>query len=149
LRNIKGIGGRNNSTTARQFDLARSLFKLRPCCRQHIWNTVGNHVLAKVSVRGLYIDTCSVPLLLNVESAKTKVAATLTPTNLTCSNAGIVDATRREGLCEDYDTVKAGMTLPWSNGPVEGQINRLKMLKRQMYGRAKIELLSQRFLLAA
>ena len=38
------------------------------------------------------------------------------------------------------------MTLPWSNGPVEGQINRLKMLKRQMYGRASLDLLSQRFL---
>jgi len=45
----------------------------------------------------------------------------------------------------NYDAVKAGMTLPWSNGPVEGQINRLKMLKRQMYGRANIDLLSQRF----
>ncbi len=51
-------------------------------------------------------------------------------------------------LGEDYEAVKAGVTLEWSNGPVEGQINRLKMLKRQMYGRASIELLSQRFLLA-
>ena len=33
---------------------------------------------------------------------------------------------------------------PWSNGPVEGHINRLKMLKRQMYGRAGIELLRAR-----
>ncbi|MDV2998266.1 MAG: ISL3 family transposase ISAcma23 [Chroococcidiopsis sp. SAG 2025] len=52
-------------------------------------------------------------------------------------------------LREDYDAVKAGVTLPWSNGQTEGQINRLKMLKRQMYGRAKIDLLRQRFLLAA
>jgi transposase len=52
------------------------------------------------------------------------------------------------GLLEDYDAVKAGMTLEWSNGQVEGQINRLKMLKRQMYGRAGINLLSRRFLLA-
>jgi len=37
---------------------------------------------------------------------------------------------------EDYDTVKGHD--PASNGPVEGQINRLKMLKRQMYGRASI-----------
>ncbi len=51
-------------------------------------------------------------------------------------------------LGEDYEAVKAGVTLEWSNGQVEGQINRLKMLKRQMYGRASIELLSQRFLLA-
>jgi len=50
-------------------------------------------------------------------------------------------------LPEDYDAVKAGVTLPWSNGQTEGQINRLKMLKRQMYGRASIELLSKRFLL--
>ena len=45
--------------------------------------------------------------------------------------------------------MKAGLRLPWSNGPVEGQINRLKMLKRSMFGRAKIDLLSRRFLLAA
>ncbi len=50
-------------------------------------------------------------------------------------------------LREDYDAVKAGVTLPWSNGQTEGQINRLKMLKRQMYGRAGMELLSRRFLL--
>ncbi len=51
-------------------------------------------------------------------------------------------------LREDYDAVEAGVTLPVSNGPVEGHINRLKMLKRQMYGHAGIELLSRRFLLA-
>ena len=50
------------------------------------------------------------------------------------------------GLWEDYEAVKAGLTLPWSTGPVEGQINRLKMLKRQMFGRANIDLLKQRVL---
>jgi transposase len=53
------------------------------------------------------------------------------------------------GLRADYDAVKAGIMLPWSTGPVEGQINRLKMLTRSMFGRAKIDLLSQRFLLTA
>jgi transposase len=53
------------------------------------------------------------------------------------------------GLRADYEAVKAGLCLPWSTGPVEGQINRLKMLKRSMFGRAKIDLLSQRFLRAA
>ena len=52
------------------------------------------------------------------------------------------------GLESDYDAVKAGVTMSVSNGPVEGHINRLKMLKRQMYGRAKIDLLERRFLLA-
>ncbi|WP_325314606.1 transposase [Microcoleus sp. PH2017_28_MFU_U_A] len=50
-------------------------------------------------------------------------------------------------LREDYDSVKAGVTLSVSNSPVEGHINRLKMLKRQMYGRASIDLLSRRFLI--
>jgi|SRR5688572_27221812 transposase len=62
--------------------------------------------------------------------------------------ASLSDAFQRfaKRLREDYDAVKAGVTLPWSNGPVEGHINRLKMLKRQMFGRAKLDLLSQRFL---
>ena len=53
------------------------------------------------------------------------------------------------GLYEDYAAVKAGVTLPWSTGPVEGHINRLKMLKRQMFGRAHLDLLSRRFVLAS
>ncbi|HEY5866450.1 MAG TPA: transposase [Candidatus Tectomicrobia bacterium] len=52
------------------------------------------------------------------------------------------------GLREDYAAVKAGVTLPWSTSPVEGHINRLKMLKRQMFGRARLDLLSRRFLRA-
>jgi len=53
-----------------------------------------------------------------------------------------------QGLRDDYAAVKVGMTLPWSTGPVEGHMNRLKMLKRQMFGRARLDLLSRRFLLA-
>jgi transposase len=54
-----------------------------------------------------------------------------------------------KGLRDDYDAVKSGVTLPWSNGPVEGHINRLKTLKRQMFGRASLDLLQRRFVLAA
>jgi transposase len=53
------------------------------------------------------------------------------------------------GLQEDLAAVKAGLTLPWSNGPVEGQITRLKLLKRQAYGRAGFPLLRQRVMPAA
>jgi transposase len=53
------------------------------------------------------------------------------------------------GLRKDLDAVKAAVDLPWSTSPVEGQINRLKMLKRIMYGRAGFELLRQRVLQAA
>jgi Transposase len=52
-------------------------------------------------------------------------------------------------LSVDYEAVRAAVKLGWSNGPVEGQINRLKMLKRTMYGRAGLDLLGRRFLLAA
>jgi transposase len=78
-----------------------------------------------------------------------------------------------KGLQADYAAVQAAVTLPWSQGPIEGHINlfplgllpsgrkpwsqgpieghinRLKMLKRQMFGRAGLDLLARRFLLTA
>jgi transposase len=64
---------------------------------------------------------------------------------------GTVVSLRRfaKRLSADYEAVRAAVTLGWSNGPVEGQINRLKMMKRTLYGRAGLDLLSRRFLLAA
>ena len=50
------------------------------------------------------------------------------------------------GIKRDYAAVKAALTLPWSQGQVEGQMTRLKFLKRQMYGRAHFELLRSRVL---
>lgn len=52
-------------------------------------------------------------------------------------------------LVKDREAVCAGLTLEWNNGTVEGQVNRLKLIKRSMYGRAKFDLLRQRVLLAA
>ena len=52
------------------------------------------------------------------------------------------------GLRKDWDAVKAGLTMAWSSGAVEGAVNRIKMLKRQMYGRANPDLLRRRILLA-
>ena len=49
-------------------------------------------------------------------------------------------------LNQDVDAVKNALRETWSNGPVEGHINRLKTLKRQMYGRADFELLRARLL---
>ena len=49
-------------------------------------------------------------------------------------------------LKQDLSAVESAVSESWSNGPVEGHINRLKMLKRQMYGRAGIELLRARLL---
>jgi transposase len=47
-------------------------------------------------------------------------------------------------LRQDLSAVEAAILQDWSNGPVEGQVNRLKTLKRQMYGRAGIDLLRAR-----
>uniref|UniRef100_UPI001BD9DD81 ISL3 family transposase n=1 Tax=Acrocarpospora catenulata TaxID=2836182 RepID=UPI001BD9DD81 len=52
------------------------------------------------------------------------------------------------GLRKDWMAVTAGLTLAWSSGAVEGAVNRIKMLKRQMYGRANPDLLRRRILLA-
>ncbi len=49
----------------------------------------------------------------------------------------------------DYEAVKAGLTLSWSNGQTEGQVNRLKLLQRQSYGRASFQLRRRRVLKAA
>lgn len=48
------------------------------------------------------------------------------------------------GLLRDVDAVRAALSLPWSSGPVEGKINKLKLIKRSMYGRAGLDLLRAR-----
>ena len=52
-------------------------------------------------------------------------------------------------LLQDKEAVKAALKYEWSNGQVEGQVNRLKLIKREMYGRAKPDLLKARLLKAA
>lgn len=52
-----------------------------------------------------------------------------------------------QSIEQDHDAVQAAIMLPWSNGQTEGQIHRLKLLKRQMYGRANLDLLRIRLIL--
>ena len=53
------------------------------------------------------------------------------------------------GLQQDEAAVRAALTLPYSSAQAEGQIHKLKLIKRQMYGRANFDLLRRRVLLAA
>jgi transposase len=53
------------------------------------------------------------------------------------------------GILRDFDAVRAALMLPYSSGQTEGQVNKLKSLKRQMYGRANFDLLRRRVLQAA
>jgi len=50
------------------------------------------------------------------------------------------------GITKDKPAISAAIALPWSNGQTEGQITKLKLVKRQMYGRGKIDLLQARLL---
>lgn len=69
---------------------------------------------------------------------------------ISCLESEIPDIqTFASGLQKEYDPVKAALTFPYSNGPVEGQINKLKHIKRSMFGRGSFELLRQRVLKAA
>jgi transposase len=67
-----------------------------------------------------------------------------------CGGSGISELVGfARGLRRDDAAVQAAVRSDWSQGPIEGQVNRLKLLKRQMYGRAKFDLLRQRVLFHA
>ena len=65
--------------------------------------------------------------------------------HLVCRRASLF-APFANGILKDKAAVSAAITEPWSNGQVEGQINKLKLVKRQMYGRAKLDLLQARLI---
>jgi transposase len=67
-----------------------------------------------------------------------------------CQMSGITDlVTFAQGLEKEASALHAALTLPYSNGPVEGKINKLKYIKRSMYGRSGFPLLRQKVLKAA
>ncbi len=70
------------------------------------------------------------------------------PTWRDAASSGLLSGLAKH-LCRDEAAFLAALRMPWSNGPVEGQIHRLKLIKRSMYGRAKFDLLSLRVLPAA
>ena len=69
---------------------------------------------------------------------------------LGCRTSRIVELQNFAAVLQrDYAAVKAALTLPGSSGPVEGHINRLKLIKRSGYGRMHLDLLRQRVLYEA
>lgn len=73
-----------------------------------------------------------------------KVAARLTPW-IERARISLV-ASFGNGVAKDEAAVRAAITLRWSNGQTEGQITRLKLVRRQMYGRGNIDLLQARLI---
>ena len=69
---------------------------------------------------------------------------------LAAEASGIDELARFAGtLRMDQQAVQAGLTLRWSNGQTEGQVTKLKLIKRQGYGRAKFDLLRKQVLRVA
>lgn len=82
-----------------------------------------------------------------LEMVRQRNEATLDSWLKDCLTSGIREmANFASGLQQDEAAVRAALSLPWSTGQVEGQITRLKLVKRQMYGRANFDLLRQRVL---
>jgi len=85
-----------------------------------------------------------------VEMVRTHTSQGLEEWLAQCSHSGFMElVTFGEGLNGEYGAIAAGLDLRWSNGPVEGAVNRLKFIKRSMYGRAGFELLRQKVLKAS
>jgi transposase len=78
---------------------------------------------------------------------RTRDTADLTPW-MADNGTGLL-ASFCKGIRSDLAAVTAVLTEPWSNGQTEGQITRLKLVKRQMYGRAGLDLLRARLVSAA
>ena len=85
-----------------------------------------------------------------VRIVRERAADRLDPWLEAASGSGLPDlVTFADGLRRERAELLAALTLPWSTGPVEGHITRLKLIKRQGYGRAGLATLKRRFLQAA
>lgn len=85
-----------------------------------------------------------------VKMIRQRVAAMLDPWLDACERSGVTNLRNfAEGIRKDYAAIHAALETTWSNGQTEGQVNRLKLLKRQMYGRAGLDLLRIRVLYSA
>jgi transposase len=63
--------------------------------------------------------------------------------------SGRLLASFEKGIAADLAAVTAALTEPWSNGQTEGQLTKLKLVKRQMYGRARLDLFRARLVVPA
>jgi len=114
--------------------------------------TVGRDLLSKAETVTVAAIEAGVPTLVEAREMiadfhlmiRRKTEEGLTPW-IERALASIV-ASFASGVAKDEAAVRAAIALPWSNGQTEGQITRLKLVRRQMYGRGKIDLLQARLI---
>jgi transposase len=96
-----------------------------------------------------------VPMLVGARSLIDRFQAMIRTKSARDLDAWIMEASKSlvasfaNGIMRDRAAVHAAITEPWSNGQTEGQITKLKLVKRQMYGRGKLDLLQARLIGAA
>ena len=114
--------------------------------------TIGRDTLSKAETVTVAAIEAGVPALVEACEIiaefhlmiRRKAVAGLTPW-IERVRASLV-ASFASGVTKDETAVRAAITLPWSNGQTEGQITRLKLVRRQMYGRGNIDLLQARLI---
>jgi transposase len=117
--------------------------------------TTARDYLSKADTITIAAIEAGVPMLVEARSLidrfhsmiRKTVAADLDPW-IADASASLI-ASLATGITKDKAAVRAAITEPWSNGQTEGQITKLKLVKRQMYGRAKLDLLQARLVGAA
>ncbi len=125
---------------------ARTIARLMTTARDHL--TKADSVTIAAIEAGVPTLVGARTLIIRFHAMiQTKAAADLEPWIADASPTLI--ASFANGIAKDRAAVHAAITQPWSNGQTEGQITKLKLVKRQMYGRAKIDLLEARLLGAA
>jgi transposase len=104
-------------------------------------------IVAKLARRfTALVRTCSASQKADIDTASADLNTWLAEAGT--SGVPVIE-TFAAGLRGDGGAIGAALTTPWSNGQTEGQVNRLKLIKRQMFGHASFELLRRRVLLAA
>ena len=114
--------------------------------------TIGRDTIAKAETVTIAAIEAGIPALVEAREiidafhamVRRKATAELTPW-IERAHESLV-ASFASGVAKDEAAVRAAIALPWSNGQTEGQITRLKLVKRQMYGRGKIDLLQARLI---
>ena len=129
----------------RKIPAARTLARLM--------TTKRNHLTRGETVTVVAVEK-AVPILANARVLIDRFQTMIRNKSATELEPWIVESQRSliasfaNGIAHDKSAVHAAITQPWSNGQVEAQITKLKLIKRQMYGRAKLDLLQARLMVA-